>query len=80
MVRQGSSRRGGRASATKEVPYPGSQQRPAVLFTGAGHGSFDTIQWLLGAVTAIAEGKKQTAKAMSVAAIRKQRRVCTQLV
>src|SRR5271154_3397329 len=44
------------------------------------HGSFDTIQQLLVALMALEEGKKQTTRPMSVAAIRKQQRVCTQLV
>src|SRR5271169_3170543 len=44
------------------------------------HGSFDIIQQLLAAVIALEEGKKQTIRPMSVAAIRKQQRVCTQLV
>jgi hypothetical protein len=44
------------------------------------HGSFDTIQQLLAAVIALEEGKRQTIKPMSAAAIRKQQRVCMQLV
>ncbi len=44
------------------------------------YGSFDTIQRLLAAIMALEEGKKQTARAMSAAVIRKQQRVCTQLV
>jgi serine/threonine protein kinase len=44
------------------------------------HGSFDTIQQLLVAVMALEEGRKQTTGPMSVAAIRKQQKVCRQLV
>jgi len=44
------------------------------------HGSFDTIKQLLGAATALEEGKKETARAISAAEIHKQHRVCTQLV
>ena len=44
------------------------------------HGSFDTIQELLADVMALEDGKKQTARAMSAAVIRKRQRMCTQLV
>jgi serine/threonine protein kinase len=44
------------------------------------HGSFATIQQLLAAVMTLEEGKKETTRPMSLAAIRKQQRVCKQLV
>jgi len=42
-------------------------------------GSFDTIQQRLAAVMALEDGKKQTARATSVAVIRKRLRMCTRL-
>lgn len=44
------------------------------------HRSFDTLQQLLAAAMALEERKKQTARVMSAAVIRKQQRVYTQPV
>ena len=63
----------------KEFPAMDQNETSSIIHN-CWHGSFDTIKQLLGAVRALEEVKKQTARAMSTAEIRKQHRVCMQLV
>jgi serine/threonine protein kinase len=63
----------------KKFP-PLDQSDTSSIIRRCWYGSFDTIQQLLVAIMALEEGKKQTARAMSAAVIRKQQRVCTLLV
>ena len=60
----------------KKFP-PLDQSETSSIIRKCWYGSFDTIKQLLAAIMALEEGKKQTARAMSAAVIRKQQRVCT---